>query len=139
VVLTAAIDDRYLPGDAPREVVWQVPSLVSHRKQQQRSYDHDRVYGWRRDWRRAPGTETLSLDGTRLNPAGHVGGTRAFSFKMPAQNNWLERPGKRHGRMAVYGAATIFQPLGAGTHTLVQMVRFGHSAIYTTTYQLTVS
>ncbi len=93
----------------------------------------------KRGWRRAPGAETLTLDGTRLDPAGYVSGTRAFSFKMPAQNNWLERPGKTHGRMAVYGAATIFQPLGAGTHTLVQMVRFGHSATYTTTYQLTVS
>jgi hypothetical protein len=24
VVVTAAIDDRYLPGDVPSEVVWQV-------------------------------------------------------------------------------------------------------------------
>lgn len=90
-------------------------------------------------WKRAPGSETVTLDGASLSPAGYVGGTPAFAFKMRAHNNWLGRPGLTHGRMAVYGAATILQPLSAGTHTLVQIVRFAHSAPFTNTYQLTVA
>jgi hypothetical protein len=92
----------------------------------------------KRLWKRAPASETVTLDGANLSPAGYVGGTPAFAFKMPAHNNWLNRPGRTRGRLAVYGAATILQPLSAGTHTLVQIVSFAHSPAYTTTYQLTV-
>jgi hypothetical protein len=92
----------------------------------------------KRGWKRAPASETVTPDGANLSPPGYVGGTPAFAFKMPAHNNWLNRPGRAHGRLAVCGAATILQPLSAGTHRLVQIVPFAHAAAYKTTYQLTV-
>lgn len=79
------------------------------------------------------------LDGVSLNPVGYHGATAAFGFKMPARNNLLGLPGGTHGRMAVYGDASILRPLSPGTHTLVQVAGYHHTSIgYTTTYQLTV-
>jgi hypothetical protein len=92
----------------------------------------------RRGWNRSPGSETVTLDGAKLSPPGYAGETSAFAFRMRAQNNWLDRPGRTHGRMAIYGAATIIQPVSPGAHTLVQILRFAHSATFTNTYQLTI-
>ena len=92
----------------------------------------------KRGWKRAPGSHTVTLDGTNLSPPGYVGGTPAFAFKMPAQDNWLDKPGRANGRMAVYGAPTILQPLSVGPHTLVQILRFAHYATFRNTYQVIV-
>jgi hypothetical protein len=93
----------------------------------------------KRQWKRYTGAETVTLDGVTLQPAGYVGGTVAFAFKVPAHNNWLLVPGRTQGRMAVYGAASILRPLSPGTHRLVQIYGYSHTPIhYKVTYQLTV-
>jgi hypothetical protein len=90
-------------------------------------------------WRHGPGWLTLTLDGVNIQPAGYVGGTRAFAFKMPAHNNFLRVPGRTRGRAAVYGSASILRPLNPGTHTLVQTDGFSNTSVYNRiTYRLTV-
>jgi hypothetical protein len=73
-------------------------------------------------WASYPGTETVTLDGVRLRPPGHVVATAAFHFTMPERNNWLQVRGHTSGRAAVYGLASILRPLSPGVHTLVQVV-----------------
>jgi hypothetical protein len=94
-------------------------------------------------WQSEPGFETVTLDGRRLQPPAYLGGTAAFAFKMPAHNNWLRVPGRTHGRMAVYGFATILRPLSAGIHTLevTDGFRLSGSAysLLQVTYNLTVA
>jgi hypothetical protein len=92
-------------------------------------------------WQYRQGFLRLTLDGVNLVPAGYYGGTRVFNFKMPAHNNWLHAPGHTHGRIAVYGSASILRPLSPGSHTLVQFGGFSGvpSSYEKTTYKLTVS
>jgi hypothetical protein len=91
-------------------------------------------------WMKHPGEETLTLDGTKLEPPGYVGGTSAFSFTFPGRNNYLHVRGHTRARGAVYGAATILRPLSPGPHTLVQAEAFANTSFYlTTTFKLTVS
>jgi hypothetical protein len=93
----------------------------------------------KRLWERGPGWLTLTLDGVNIQPAGHVGGSPAFAFQMPAHDNFLRVPGRTHGRAAVYGFGSILRPLSRGTHTLVQTDGFSKSSIYNKiTYKLTV-
>jgi hypothetical protein len=92
----------------------------------------------RRRWNQVQGSETVTLDGVKLSPPGYVGGTAAFAFTMPAHNNWLQKPGHTHGRMAVYGDATVLRPLRAGAHILVETIWFRGSRTFTNRYQLTV-
>jgi hypothetical protein len=92
----------------------------------------------RADWQSAPGFETVTLDGRQLQPPGYVGGTTVFAFKMPAHNNWLEVQGRTHGRMAVYGMASILPPLTPGSHTLEVAGGFSRSTTTQVTYHLTV-
>jgi hypothetical protein len=90
-------------------------------------------------WKKHAGEETLTLDGTKLEPPGYVGGTRVFSFTFPARNNYLHVGGRTRARGAIYGAATILRPLIPGPHTLVQVEAFANTSFYvTTTYKLTV-
>ena len=90
-------------------------------------------------WQRHQGTETVTLDGVRLQPPGYLGGTAAFAFKMPGHNNLLGVPGRTHGLAAVYGAASMLQPLSAGSHTLIQVEAISHASVYyKIAYQLTV-
>jgi hypothetical protein len=91
------------------------------------------------DWQHNPGELSVSLDGVNLKPPGYVSGTTAFSFTMPAHNNWILAPGHTHGRMAVYGAASLLRPLSPGMHTLVIESGYEHSRyVAHIRYQLTV-
>lgn len=91
------------------------------------------------DWLHFQGFLGVSLDGVNLKPAGYLGGTGAFAFRMPAHNNWLHVPGRTHGRIAVYGAASILRPLTTGSHTLVVVSGYLHPfSRYKLTYHLTV-
>jgi hypothetical protein len=94
----------------------------------------------RNRWRRDPWSETLTLDGVNLQPTGYVGGTPAFSCKMPAHDNYAGAAGRTHGRAAVYGIASLLRPLSPGTHTLVeQAVDLRHpSSGWILTWHLTV-
>ena len=93
----------------------------------------------KRYWDHHTGGLNVILDGTAVQPAGYVGGTPAFSFKMPRHHNHLNLPGRTGGRAAVYGAASILRPLSAGTHTLVLQFGYAHSSInQQNTYHLTV-
>jgi hypothetical protein len=90
-------------------------------------------------WKKHAGEETLTLDGTTLEPPGYLGGTSAFSFTFPARNNYLHVRGHTDARGAIYGAATILRPLSPGPHTLVQVEAFAKTSYYvTTTYKLNV-
>jgi hypothetical protein len=90
-------------------------------------------------WKKHVGEETLTLDGTKLEPPGYIGGTGVFSFTMPARNNYLHVRGHRRARGAIYGVATILRPLRPGPHTLVQVEAFANTSFYvTTTYKLIV-
>ena len=91
-----------------------------------------------RRWSEVQGSESVTLDGVKLSPPGYVGGTPAFAFTMPARNNWLHKPGRTHGRIAVYGDATILRPLSAGAHTLVQTFWFRGTPMFTNRYELAV-
>jgi hypothetical protein len=93
----------------------------------------------KRQWQRDPGLLSVTLDGVSLRPAGYVGGTPAFGYRMPTHNNWEDAPGHTHGRMAVYGSASILRPLSPGTHRLVITSGGSHPADSSqVTFQLTV-
>jgi hypothetical protein len=93
----------------------------------------------RRLWRAHWGGEELTLDGTAIEPAGYVGGTGVFQFRMPILNNVLGVNGLTGGRAAEYGAASILRPLSPGTHTLGLIDSFIRpTAVYKAVYTLTV-
>jgi hypothetical protein len=92
----------------------------------------------KRQWQRLFNGESVTLDGALLHPPAYVGRTVPFAFRMPAHNNYLRAPGRTHGRMAIYGDATILRPLRPGTHTLVVYEGWKPSIYVKTTYQLTI-
>lgn len=69
---------------------------------------------------------SLCIDGTVVSPSGVPVATKAFSFTMPAANNWLQAPaGPTSGRAAVVGQALMVRPLSPGWHTIVRVDSFG--------------
>ena len=93
----------------------------------------------RQFWRKHQGGESLTVDGTAVNPPGWIIPSNVFAFTMPAQNNDLQLPGRTSGRAAYFGAASLLRPLTAGGHTLVWGESYTHpTKVYRVVFQLTV-
>jgi hypothetical protein len=90
--------------------------------------------GWAKVADRHP---RLVLDGNPI-PTGAVVHSDAFAFTMPARDNVLGMPGRRHGHGAFVGRPTLIKPLSPGKHTLIQGIhyRIWHNLV--AVYNLTV-
>ncbi len=62
---------------------------------------------------------SVLFDGQLLSPSGFPVSTGVFSFTMPASNNYLQVPGKTHGRGAAFGLPIMLGPLAPGIHTII--------------------
>ena len=137
----AKVITRTCAVPAGRYLIWATPSYdcsTVERAPFHATSDAGLIRCARADWQSAPGFETVTLDGRRLKPPAYVGGTTAFAFQMPAHNNWLHVQGPTHGRMAVYGLASILRPLSPGRHTLELTGGFSGSTT-TQVYELTIA
>jgi hypothetical protein len=82
---------------------------------------------------------SLLLDDQIVTPAGFPVSTGVFTFTMPSEHNFLDVPGKSHGRGAAYGRPIILGPLPAGSHTIIQTFNYGRYPAYVSTLRLLVS
>jgi hypothetical protein len=90
------------------------------------------------DWHAARASSSATLDGRSLEPAGAFVATRAFGFKMPANENLLRAPGHTSGLAAVVGYVAMLRPLRRGRHTLTVELDYKGVAADRVTYHLTV-
>jgi hypothetical protein len=82
--------------------------------------------------------DVTTLDDVSLKPPAYDVASPAFSFTMPAKDNFVAVPGKEHGRSAVFGSIAILRPLARGKHTLIVPFDLVNPTRPTGTYELTV-